>query len=538
MSLGIGVEPLDRREDVFCRLAAWFAHLGSWRRCLVGMLLGGLAAAALPPTYLVPLLWPAFTGLLWLLDGNKRVSGAFLTGWSFGTGYFLAGIYWVGIAFLVDAEQFAALLPFAVAGLAAGLALFPAFAVLAVWWSGRRGVSRILLLAASWLTMEWVRSWLFTGFPWNLIGSVWTVSDAVSQLAALCGVWGLSLLTVLVAAAPATLSDGPGNGPLRRWAPSVGALILVGLVWGGGLLRLSAAPALGEQGVPGVLLRLVQPSVEQSAKWQAELRRKHVLDQMALTTADSPDGWSGRPTHVIWAETAVPFYLAGDPALREAIAEVVPEGGLLITGAPRLERKDGSASLWNSLHALDDAGNILETFDKFHLVPFGEYMPLKWLFGLSKITAGRLDFSPGPGLRTLNLPGLPPVGPLICYEIIFPGRVIGAGPRPAWLLNLTNDAWFGTSSGPYQHLASAKLRAVEEGVPVVRVANSGISAVIDSFGRVVRYLPLNEIGVLDSSLPQSLGAPPPFARIGNWIVLVLVLPMVMLACCPFRKASA
>jgi len=156
-------------------------------------------------------------------------------------------------------------------------------------------------------------------------------------------------------------------------------------------------------------------------------------------------------------------------------------------------------------------------------------MPLKWLFGLGKITAGRIDFSPGPGLRTLSLPGLPPVSPLICYEVIFPGQVIGPGPRPQWLLNLTNDAWFGTSTGPYQHLASARLRAVEEGVPLVRVANSGISAVIDSYGRVVRHLPLNQTGVVDAALPQALKSPPAFARIGNWMVFVLVLITVFLA---------
>ena len=196
---------------------------------------------------------------------------------------------------------------------------------------------------------------------------------------------------------------------------------------------------------------------------------------------------------------------------------------------PRLERKDGTVTLWNSLHALDDAGAVLETYDKFHLVPFGEYMPLKWLFGLSKITAGRLDFTPGPGLRTLSLPGLPPVSPLICYEVIFPGQVIGPGPRPQWLLNLTNDAWFGTSTGPYQHFASARLRAVEEGVPLVRVANSGISAVVDSYGRVVGHLALNEIGVVDAALPQALKSPPAFARIGNWTVMILVLMAVLLA---------
>lgn len=498
------------------RAAEALAGLAGWRRLATAALLGAVAAAALPPANLVFLLWPAFTGLLWLLDGVERPRSAFLTGWAFGAGYFLAGLYWVGIAFLVDAEQYAALIPLAVGGLAAGLGLLPAAAVLAVWASRRRGPARVALLAAAWLVGEWVRSWILTGFPWNLIGSAWVVSEPMLQFAALTGVWGLSLITVSAAAAPSTLGDAAA-GPLRRWLPTCVGLSLLALIWLGGAWRLAAAPDPGDRAVPGVVLRLVQPSIAQSSKWRPDLRSRHVADQMNLSLRDGYE----RVTHVIWSETAITFGLTDDPELRRVLARIVPPGGLLLSGAPRRAERDGRLHVWNSFHALDSTGRIRGTYDKFHLVPFGEYVPLRSLLGFAKLTQGRGDFTPGPGPRTLVLPGLPPVGPLICYEVIFPGEVTSPGTRPAWLLNLTNDAWFGTSSGPYQHFANARLRAVEEGLPVVRVANSGISAVVDGYGRVLHELGSNRVGVIDSPLPRPLDTPTLFSRVGNWMVLVL-----------------
>ncbi len=505
-------------RDVFGRAAGWLAGLIGWRRYAAAALFGALACAALPPLYLVPLLWPAFTGLLWLLEGARRGSGAFFIGWAFGTGHFLAGLYWVGIAFFVEAGQFAALSPIAVGALAAGIGLFPALAVLIAWLTVRRGPARVLMLAAAWLATEWLRSWVFSGFPWNLIGSVWVVSDAMLQFAALTGVWGLSLVTMVAAAAPATLGDADPR-PLRRWAPTGLSMLILALIWLGGTLRLAAAPSPQDDAVEGVTLRLVQPSIEQSSKWQADLRSAHIADQMALTAGAG----AARVTHAIWAETAITYFLANEPKLRRALARVVPPGGLLLSGAPRGAGQGSEMRIWNSFHALDFSGEIRGTYDKFHLVPFGEHVPLRSLFGLSKLTQGRRDFSSGAGLRTLELPGLPPVGPLICYEVIFPGKVTQPGKRPAWLLNLTNDAWFGNSSGPYQHFASARLRAVEEGLPLVRVANSGISAVVDSHGRVRAKLELNRVGVIDSALPRPAAVLTPFAVIGNWSVLILVL---------------
>jgi len=501
-------------------LAPWavrVAALTGWRGNVAAALLGVLATAALPPFGLWPLLIPAFTGLLWLLDGARSRGRAALLGWAFGFGHFCSGLYWIGIAFLVDADRFGAVMPFAVAGLAAGLALFPALAVWLVAASAWRGPARVALLASAWLLVEWLRSWVLTGFPWNLIGTVWTVSPAVMQLAALTGVWGLSAMTVLAAGAPAVLARG-GRG---RVALAAVLLLLPAGAWAGGTLRLADAPAPGDAIVPGVLLRIVQPNIEQTLKWRPELRREHVERQLQMSRGPGYE----RVTHLIWAETAVPFLVDAEPALRARLAEVVPPGGALFTGAPRAAESDGQRRLWNSLAVIDAAGRVVGIYDKHHLVPFGEYTPLRPLLGLAKLTVGSVDFSAGPGPQTLaGLPGLPPVSPLICYEAIFPGQVASDDPRPAWLLNITNDTWFGDSSGPYQHFASARLRAVEEGLPLVRAANNGISAVIDPYGRVVARLGLDAVGVLDAPLPQALpGDGPLYARWGNAIVPFLIL---------------
>ncbi|MHA1599250.1 MAG: apolipoprotein N-acyltransferase [Alphaproteobacteria bacterium] len=515
----------DAIPVAFPRLTAWahtFAGLRGWRRHGVAALCGATAAAALPPLHLVPLLIVAFTGLLWLLDGaqgTRRPRQAALIGWSFGFGHMAAGLYWVGIAFLVDSARFGLIMPFAVAGLAAGMALFPTLAVYAVALTGWRGPARVVLLAAAWLALEWLRSWLFTGFPWNLIGTVWSFSPAMLQLASVTGVWGLTWLTVLAAAAPAVLAEPDGlgaRGGRRARAFVITVFAMIGLVWAGGALRLAAAPAPGTAVVPDVRLRLVQASIPQALKWVPEMRRRHVDQQRQLSLRAGP----APVTHIIWPETAVPYLLDQDPDLRRILAEIVPLGGLLITGTPRAADA-GDPRLWNSLQALDEYGEIVATYDKHHLVPFGEYTPLRRLLGAMKLTTGSTDFSAGPGPMTLTLPGLPAASPLVCYEAIFPGQVVAAGDRPGWLLNITNDGWFGNSSGPYQHLASARMRAVEEGLPLIRVANSGISAVVDPFGRLIGHLALNQIGVLDASLPLPIAGGTLYARIGNLAVLFL-----------------
>ncbi len=515
-------EPVEG-DGALSGLVGMIRDLTGWRRYALALVGGGLAALALPPLHWLVLLWPAFTVLVLLLRGAGGPLKAFWVSGAFGFGFFALGLYWVGIAFLVDVDRFGFVMPFAVAGLAAGMAVFTGLTGLVVYLSRTRGLAQVLMLAAAWVFFEWLRSWIFTGFPWNLMGTVWSPWPGMLQIVSVTGVWGLSLITVAAAAAPAAWFEANGPTGLRRGL--VGLLVLSpALVWLGGDLRLASAPPLDGNMVPDTTLRLVQPAIEQSTKWDPDLRRKHLLDQMRLSRAPGFE----KVSHLIWSETAVPFYLSSDDGLKQALSTIIPEGGFLVAGA--LRQGGTGDGPYNSLHVLDGQGEIRATYDKFHLVPFGEYAPFRDILDFEKLTAGSTDFRSGPGLQTLQVPGLPAFSPLICYEVIFPGNVIAGGAtRPAFILNVTNDAWFGMSSGPYQHYANARLRAAEEGLPLVRSANNGISAVIDGYGREVAVLGLGETGILDSPLPKPLDRITLYATTGNSISLVLLLFVVFLS---------
>lgn len=484
--------------------------LAGWRRWAAAALLGALAVLALPPVFAVPVLAVSFTGLVWLLDGLDGSAAAprkaFAAGWWFGLGHFVGGLYWITNALLVDAERHAWLVPFAVSGLSVYFALFPALAC-AVASLARAGPQRVLVLAVAWAGAEWLRGILLTGFPWNLVATALAFHPAALQAAALTGAYGLGLVVVAVAAAPAVLSV---TGAARRAARAfVGGAFALALVLGAaGAARLALAPGPGAASTE-VSVRIVQANIDQRLKWRRELARGHFETYLRLSaTPGTP------PDAVIWPETALPFAFDGNERLTRALIRGVPAGGVLITGAVRATPPGATPRrLWNAVLAVSAQG-IAATYDKHHLVPFGEYVPLRRFLPLTKITAGRIDFTAGHGPRTVRVARLPPFSPLVCYEAIFPGAVTAPGARPAWLLNLTNDAWFGRSSGPHQHLAAARLRAVEEGLPLVRAANTGISAVIDPFGRIMDSLPLGRRGVIDARLPAALD-PPPFARLGS-----------------------
>lgn len=523
------------------RLGAWLDRQSPWRVRAMAFLLGALGAAALPPVYAVPLLIVSFSGLVLLVDRTPRPLAAIALGWFFAFGYFVAGIYWVANALLSVSSEFGWLLPFAIAGAVGGLsallAVFPALAVglARILWPA--GPARVLVLAICWTLFEWLRGWVLTGFPWNLVGTCWGFSDAINQLAALTGIWGLSLVAVLVAGLPALLVDWDGRRSTdeasRRctsaaiaWIAS--SLVVLLAIWVGGWLRLSGADDLM---VPDVRLRLVQANVSPTDKGSGD-RRDDVLNRHLRLTRDTPG--LDTITHVVWSETAVPFPLE---RYRDRLTEAVPQNGLLITGVVRTDPPVGEwKEIWNSMAVLDRSGRIVGSYDKFHLVPFGEYVPLhRFLPFISKFTPGIADFSAGPGPRTLRLPGLPPVGPLICYEAIFPGQVVDRGDRPQWLLNITNDGWYGISAGPYQHFVAARLRAVEEGLPVVRAANTGISGVIDPYGRVLAQTRLGETTVLDVNLPQPLSELTPYARWGDAVMAVLLAIVSLAALAAWRR---
>lgn len=523
-------------------LAVRLAALSRWRRRGLAFLLGVLAAFALPGIpaalgfsflpegVLLPLLIGGLTGLVWLIDSRRPLLASFSAGWWWGLGHFIVAFYWIAESFLVDPVRFGWMIPFAIGGLAAYMALYIGAAAALVRWLNLSGPAKVVALALFWTVGEWLRGHLFSGFPWALTGYTLAFSDALNQYAALGGIWGLSLLTVIVAAMPAVLADRSQRTALISIA-SVVALAIA--LFAGGSLRLAGA---SNAAVPNAIIRIVQPNIAQSDKWIPGAGEQHV-ELLRQLTIQVP-GWE-HVSATIWPETAVQFLLDRDDKLRQYLGQAVPPGAVILTGAFRGEPAMGNSykDLFNSLLVVDHDGNLLGSADKFHLVPWGEYVPLRQLFPfISRLAPGPGDFAAGPGPQTVKLPNLPPAGVLICYEVIFPGRITDPANRPQWLVNVTNDAWFGTSSGPYQHFTSARLRAVEEGLPLVRAANTGISGLIDPYGRVVDSIPLGQPGVRDVALPAALPALTLYARFGDYtLVFQLLIGVCAMAILRYRQ---
>ena len=493
-----------------------------WRRWLIAFAAGAVSALSMAPFFAWPLLFVTFPVLVWLIDGARKsatagMAGAAVVGWWFGFGYFLAGLYWVGYAFLVDAQTFGWLLPIAVIGLPAGLALFMAFGVALARLLWTRGAVRILSLAVALTVTEWLRGHLLTGFPWNAFGYALTAPLALAQSAALVGIWGLTFLAVAVFASPAALADDRSE-TARPWLPIALAITVLVALAGFGAVRLASMPT---QTVDGVRLRIMQPNIQQDVRFNYAAKQQIVDRYIALSNRVTGAQSHGLRdvTHLIWPESAFPFFLAREPGALAEIAQLLHGGTVLITGAVRLAEpvNPTNPKAYNSIYVIDGDGSIVSLYDKVHLVPFGEYLPFQNLlesFGLQQLTKQVGGFLAGDRHRLIAVPGAPMALPLICYEIIFPADVTPKGPRPGWIVNVTNDGWFGISSGPYQHFHQARVRAIEEGLPLVRAANTGISAVVDPLGRIINSLPLGSEGVLDAPLPRPL-ASPIYARVGD-----------------------
>ena len=504
------------------RAGSFVRDLRGWRRMTFAFAVGALSALAFAPFGVFPLLLAAYAALVLLLDGAKSdprpIRRSAAIGWAFGFGQFLAGLYWVGYAFMVDAAAHAWQLPFVALIFPGGLALFIALACAAYAFVWREGPARIFLFAASYAIAEWLRGNILTGFPWNLAGYGWGASLGVLQSTALFGVYGLTLLTILFGASLALLCER--NSPKHLAVPGALALLFFAL-WIGGDIRLAATPTAF---VPGVHLRIVQPNVPQAEKYLPRLQVAHWRELMELSLAHG----RATPTHIIWPESAPPFLLARVPQALDGIAILTGRDKVLMTGAVRGERTPaGELVFHNSFYIFGHGGALLATYDKFHLVPFGEYVPFPKtlrVLGIDKLVNQPGGFGTGDGPHTYDVPGAPPAGPLICYEILFSGQVSSPSRRAGWFVNVTDDSWFGppSSTGPYQHFLVARVRAIEEGLPVARAANSGISAVVDPLGRVVTQLPMDKAAVLDSPLPRAL-PPTPFARFGHLIFLVLIV---------------
>ncbi len=505
------------------------AGLQTWKLVLIAALAGALSVFAMAPFLAWPIMFVTFPVLIWLLDAvalrgddlaplssyRKRILNAAAVGWGFGFGYFLLSTYWIGYAFYVDAERYAALMPLAVASLAAALGLFYAVAgaLSAALW--RRGYARIAGFVFAFFCAEAARGYLFTGFPWNLFGEGVAANDAHMQMAAYIGVYGLTLAALFIFSAPAAAISAPQARLARLWTPISLALFALSASYLFGSYRLGEVA--GE--VEGARVRIVQPNIAQVDKWKPENRSWIFERALELSLHGTSGEDISRFTHVIWPESSVPVLFGFNdgifsPQVRDRLAAIIPHGTSLIIGAERAEGEQPAQGgyrfdrVFNSLFVLEEGAKINAVYDKNHLVPFGEYVPLQNVLTAIGFRAfsHQLDgFQAGFNKATImHTPRAPAFLPLICYEIIFPGRVENETKRPGWLVNVTNDAWFGASTGPYQHLYQARIRAVEEGLPVMRAANTGVSAVIDPFGRVLAQLDLGIAGALDYALPRAL----------------------------------
>jgi apolipoprotein N-acyltransferase len=532
---------IGAQKPLVLRLRLWASALTGWRRSAAPFAAGAISVLAFAPFFCWPVLFLTLPLLVWVIDAAQSPRAAGVAGWWFGFGYFVFGLFWIGEAFLVEADKFAWLLPFAVTILPAGLALFWGLAA----WASRHfwstGFDRVIVLAIAIGCAEWLRGNVWTGLPWNILGYALTSPLALMQSAGLFGIYGLTLLAVPIFAGPVVLSADTGvalSVAALRLPVTVAAAPLLAM-WAYGAWQLNQPQMF----VDGVKIRIVQPSVPQNEKWLPQFQRRIFDDHLALSktnTSGKLDNLEGI-THVIWPEAAMPFLPLEHPEALSAIADVLPPHVTLMTGALRRvttadtsNKSDArSVEAFNSILVFDDVGKLSATYDKIHLVPFGEYLPFERVLnaiGLGDLTFGRGAFTPGGEPRPLlSIAGLPVALGLICYEAIFPSEAAQspAGVRAGLIVNVTNDGWFGNSTGPRQHFHQTRVRAVEQGLPILRAANNGISGVIDGRGRVVAYLGLDERGVVDGKLPVA-GPRTLYAHYGDKIFLATILGFVAL----------
>ncbi len=488
--------------------------------------LGALSVLAMAPYEYPIVLFLTLSSLYALLSSSAEGKWTFICGWCFGFGYFLFGLCWIGNALLVEGNEYAWAYPLALTVLPALLSFFPALA-LYLWRRlySPRTFSGFLGFIACMSLFEWLRGNILTGFPWNLYGYTWAGFLPIAQIASLSDVYLLTALTICWASATGFLFVYKADAKRKT---AVAACIVLTFISGCfyGFKRLQTPPAFRDD----ISLVLVQPDISQAEKWTADLLPQHFNTHLDLTETEGLTApKTVKTTYVIWPETAIPLPFTEHPDAKSMIAQTLqyyPEKAFLLSGA--VTRSLEGSGYHNSLVAYDRNGDIVRTFNKFHLVPFGEYMPLENILHLSPVV-GFSGFKSGPGPQTLSLEDGFAFSPLVCYEIIFPGGVVAKeGPSPDAMINVTNDSWYGISAGPYQHFAQARFRAIEEGIPVIRVANSGFSGVIDPFGRVSAKTSLYEKKTLRTPLPVSAVKKkfPSYLSIG-----IVLLTLIISYCC-------
>ena len=493
----------------------------------MALALGCILPLAYAPVNLLPIFYLSFATVFYLAFVHRQsLKQLFLLGWLFGFGQFFTGLYWLGEAFLVDAETFLWLLPFAVTLLPAGLALFSGAAFILFGLSFRALNARfsrlpsLLWLALLWALAEYCRSVLLTGLPWNLPTMAWGSWLYLAQPANVVGVHGLGLLALISAAVLVSR---------QNWARVSGVVLLVAsFAYSAVVLNREAPPMDGE----AMQVLIVQPNLDQGEKWQLDKRQAHIDKIFKITRS----GLAAAPQTriIIWPETAIPALIDEGNWFGEALRrQLKSQSTYLLTGAQRRQLEGGRTEFYNSAMLWRGDGRLIQRGDKHHLVPFGEYLPMQaWLesIGLQQFTKLRGGYRAGPAAARFSQDDLPTLAPLICYEAIFP--LLGAQhQRPAWLANLTNDGWFGKSLGPHQHLAHVRLRAIEQGLPLIRSANTGVSAAFDARGQLLAALPLGQAGTLSVTLPPPLPAGL-YAQIGDagfftlWLLLMSLMAVL------------
>ncbi len=479
---------------------------------LSALILGAVSANGFAPLSLWPILLLCISTFMLLLRALPTRALALRVGWCFGVGQFSVGLFWMAHAFTYQDEMPEWLGWFAPVALSLYLAIYPALAAGLAWaWGRGSSTAFAILFAAAWILTEWMRGTLFTGFPWNPLSVAFV---DVGHIARWLGTYGASGVAVLASGAIIAAFS-------RNWLTAAAMLALPALS-----VLASFATVPGPDDRPAApLLHVVQPNIGQQDKYRAGYEENNFAKLAALTGAAS------QPRLILWPEAAVPYFLETEEWAREKLVQLLRPGDILLTGADALvfDKNRKLTGAHNSMFVLNAAGQSLARYDKSHLVPYGEYLPMRALLepiGLSRLVPGDIDFLPGPGPQTLTLPGFGSVGLQICYEIIFSGEVVDRANRPAFIFNPSNDAWFGAWAPP-QHLAQARMRALEEGLPVVRSTPTGISAIIDADGRVTHRLPYRQPGAITATLPTAHDATP-FARFGNILPLLFAAFLALL----------
>ncbi len=485
----------------------------------VAFMCGALSVLSFAPYYFIATAFISFSILLFLLIRAENAKQAFARGYWFGFAHFAFGLSWVGNALLVDAEKFGWLYPLTLLAAGGFFGIFFALPAMVSFYA-KRNWQKWLSFGAAVVVFEWIRSFFLTGFPWNLQGYSLAFSTELIQAAALGGVYFLSLLAVLTYSVFGMWLAERGK---RLFGGGVSFVVLViAVLWGGGVWRLKHA----ELTETDTVVRIVQPSIPQKMKWNKQILEENFAEYIRLS------GQKGElePNLIVWGETASPFMLDVDEEHLQRVLPVIPQGGYLAAGMISYQPVKGRYLPHNSMAVINENGQVSAYYHKSHLVPFGEYIPLReYLPSFIQPVANAIGtFGKGKGPETIKLDGLPSFGGIICYEVIFPAEIVDKKNRPDFLINLTNDGWYGDSAGPHQHWVAAKMRAVEEGISVVRAANNGVSGVINAYGKEKQIMPLNKVGFLDVRLDKALADSTLYYQWGNCIIITFCLILLFL----------